>query len=120
MLLGKLVATLSTTHLINIGVIRFGVSARYEINTVLGVALWDMTLLCQGGLKKNLLPDVEGGELGAVRKVILRGIVKSLVVNDVDRSDLIWFRVGEVVIFVKRDNEYPVFAQGFGEFFLTS
>ena len=49
-----------------------------------------------GSFKKNLLPDVQGGDVGAVRKVILRGIVKSLVENDVDRSDLIGSDSGSV------------------------
>lgn len=49
-----------------------------------------------------MLADVQGGDMGTVRKIILRGIIKSLIVKDVDRSDLIWFRIGEVVICVKR------------------
>jgi hypothetical protein len=66
-----------------------------------------------------LLPDVQAGNLGAVRKIILRETINSFVAKDVDRSDLMWFKIGEEIIFVKRVMNIH-FRKRFGEFFSRS
>lgn len=61
--------------------------------------MWDLMLLDQavtlGGLKKNLLSDVEGGDVGAVRKIISRETIKRWLWRT--WIGVIWFR-----LFVKR------------------